>query len=167
MWYVIQVRVGTEEQIVAQCRSIIERKVLEDCFIPYYESMKKYGGKWHKEKILFPGYVFMISDKLEMLYISLKNVIGLTKLIGMGEEIVPLTESEVEFLTSFGEDKQVVRMSQGFIEGEQIITSEPLAGNESCIKRIDRHKRKAYLEIEMFGKIVETQVGLEVVGKRE
>lgn len=169
MWYVIQVRVGTEEQIVAQCRNIIGRDVLKGCFIPYCESMKKYGGEWHTErKILFPGYVFMISDALEALYLSLKSVVGLTKLIGTGDEIVPLSVDEVEFLERFGEKEQVVRMSIGFIEGDRIVVvSGPLVGNEGCIKRIDRHKRKAYLEIEMFGRMVETQVGLEVVEKRE
>ena len=39
-------------------------------------------------------------------------------------------------------------------------------GLEGCIKKIDRHKRTAWLEIEMMGRIVETRVGLEVVEKR-
>lgn len=169
MWYVMQVKVGTEERIVAQCLNIIEKDILKDCFIPYCESMKKYGGEWHKEKnILFPGYVFLISADIEKLYLSLKNVIGLTKLIGTGEKVVPLSVSEVEFLERFGGEEQVVQMSNGYIEGDKIVVvSGPLVGNEGCIKKVDRHKRKAYLEIEMFGRKVETQVGLEVVKKKE
>ena len=34
------------------------------------------------------------------------------------------------------------------------------------IRKIDRHKRKASLEIPMFGRILETQAGLEIVEKR-
>ena len=59
-------------------------------------------------------------------------------------------------------------MSRVFIENDRvIITSGPLKGNEALIKKIDRHKRRAYLEIEMFGRKVEAQVGLEIVKKRE
>ena len=47
-----------------------------------------------------------------------------------------------------------------------VVLSGPLKGNEGLIRKIDRHKRKAWLEIEMFGRTVEMQVGLEVVGKR-
>ena len=41
-----------------------------------------------------------------------------------------------------------------------------LKDHEGLIKKIDRHKRRAYLELEMFGRKIETQVGLEVVAKR-
>ena len=36
MWYVMQVRAGTEENIRLQCSRKIPREVLERCFIPYY-----------------------------------------------------------------------------------------------------------------------------------
>lgn len=56
MWYVVQVRVGTEENIRCQCEKIVGKGILERCFIPYYEEKKKYEGKWHtQEKILFLG----------------------------------------------------------------------------------------------------------------
>ena len=37
MWYVIQVRTGTEENICLQCTVRIPQTVLERCFLPYYE----------------------------------------------------------------------------------------------------------------------------------
>ena len=169
MWYVVQVRTGTEENIRTQCLRKISSEILERCFIPYYESMKKYKGKWHLEqKILFPGYVFMITDEMEQLYLGLKKVIGLTKLIGTGREIIPLKQEEVDFLTEFGKEKQVVEMSTGIIENGRIrITDGPLKGREAMIRKIDRHKRKASLEIPMFGRILETQAGLEIIEKIE
>ena len=169
MWYVVQVRTGTEEEIITQCEKMIDQGILKRCFIPYYESMKKYKGEWHLEqKILFPGYVFMITDEIEQIYLNLKNVIGLTKLIGTGREIIPLTQEEVNFLTEFGKEKQVVEMSTGIIENGRIqITEGPLKGREAMIRKIDRHKRKASLEIPMFGRILETQAGLEIIEKIE
>lgn len=169
MWYVIQVRTGNEEEIKLQCEKLIESEILEKCFIPYYEQMKRYHGKWHKERrILFPGYVFLVSDAKDKLPFALKRVMGLTKLIKADGEILPLTEAEVDFLLDFGKEEQVVGMSKGIIVNDKvIIQTGPLKGNEGLIKKIDRHKRKAWLELNLLGRTVETQVGLEIVEKRE
>ena len=167
MWYVIQVRTGTEADIQRQCEKILSPGALERSFLPRCEQMKRYQGEWHKErKILFPGYVFLVCEDEEQLYHRLKKVIGLTKLIGTGREVVPLAEDEVDFLLEFGKEEQIVAMSEGIIEDDRVVvTSGPLKGHEGMIKKVDRHKRRAYLEVEMFGRKVETQVGLEIVAK--
>ena len=77
-------------------------------------------------------------------------------------------QEEIAFLESFGGAKQVVEMSQGVIEHSQVkVTSGPLQGKEGYIRKIDRHKRKAWLDIEMFGRTQNIQVGLEIVAKIE
>ncbi len=167
MWYVVQVHSGTEERILLQCEKKISDAGMERCFIPYYEEKRKIKGNWSvQKKILFPGYLFVISDDLTSLYQELKGVIGLTKLLGTGDEIVPLKQEEIEFLQRFGGEEQVVEMSEGIIENDKvIILSGPLKGLEGYIRKIDRHKRKAYLEMPMFGQIQNIEVGLEVVAK--
>ena len=167
MWYVIQVRTGTEESIRIQCEKKIPKSVMERCFIPYYEEKRKIRGSWTTiQKVLFPGYVFIVSQKIEDLYVHLKHIMGFTKLIGSGNEIVPLTQKEKKFLLSLGGEEQVVTMSEGIIEGKQVKVLEgPLAGREGMIRRIDRHKRKAWMEVDMFGRKQLVQVGLEIVGK--
>lgn len=168
MWYVIQVRAGTEERIKLQCEKRIPPEIMERCYIPYYERMRRYKGEWHREKrIIFPGYVFIVSDALGELFISLKSVVGLTKLIGAGEEIIPLTEQEVLFLERLGNNDGLVELSQGIIEGGRtVITSGPLRGLEGYIRRIDRHKRTAQIALELMGRVVEAQVGLEILVKK-
>lgn len=168
MWYVIQVRTGTEEKIRFQCEAKIPKKVLEHCFIPHYEERRKIQGTWRTlEKILFPGYVFLITENVEELFLQLKKIIGLTKLLGTGNEITALTESETAFLKRFGGEEQIVRMSEGIIEGSRTkILSGPLMGMEGQIRKIDRHKRKAWLEVEMFGRTQLVEIGLEITMKR-
>ncbi len=120
-----------------------------------------------EQKVLFPGYVFLVSDDPEALFLKLKCVQGMTKMLGYGQEIVPLYPEEEEFLKKLGGEKQVVEYSMGIMENDQIlVTSGPLQGMEGCIKRVDRHKRMAWLEIEMMGRLVEAKVGLEIVEKR-
>ena len=168
MWYVIQVFTGTEENIRLQCEKLIDTEVLEKCFIPYYEEKKKYDGQWHvNTKVLFPGYVFLVSEQVDGLKEQLHRVLGLSKLIGTGEEIIPLSEDEVKLLEKLGKKEQVVEMSVGVIENDCVkILEGPLRGMEGCIRKIDRHKRKAWIEVEMFGRSMEMQVGCEIVEKK-
>lgn len=169
MWYVIQVRTGTEEAIQIQCEKNISRDILQKCFIPHYEEKRKYRGEWRIcERILFPGYLFLVSEHLDELYQGLKHVIGLTKLLGTGREVIGLSQEEVRFLLRFGGDEQIVKFSQGLIEQSHVrVLSGPLQGMEGYIRKIDRHKRKAYLEIPMFGRVLNVEVGLEIVEKCE
>lgn len=168
MWYVIQVRSGTEQEIVKQCQAVIPKTVLEQSFLPCFEEVKRYLGSWHrKKKLLFPGYVFLISPDPEKLYRELKHVIGLTKLLKTGSQIVPLKEEEVEFLLELGGEGQFVELSKGILENEKVVVLEgPLKGMEGLIQKIDRHKRLAWLEMEMFGRKTRFEVGLEIVRKK-
>ena len=167
MWYVVQVRTGTEENIRTQCLRKISSEILERCFIPYYEEKKHIRGEWTvQKKVLFPGYVFVVTEDMEKLHESLKSVIGLTRLIGTGREVVPLTEEEKQFMLDLGGEEQVVPLSEGIIENSVTkIRSGPLKGREGLIRKIDRHKRKAWLEVEMFGRKQEIEVGVEIVAK--
>jgi transcriptional antiterminator NusG len=167
MWYVIQVCTGTEQSIRMQCEKRIEPSILEQCFIPNFEEKRKIRQKWQTiRRPLFPGYVFLVTDQVEQLFFELEKVQGMKKLLTTGSEFVPLSESEVHFLQNLGGEDHVVEMSTGIIEGSRIIIeSGPLQGREGLIKKIDRHKRKAWLEMEMFGRPQRVEVGLEVTGK--
>ena len=167
MWYVVQVRSGTEHNIRIQCNKKIPDAIMERCLIPYYEEKKKQNGTWNTlQKVLFPGYIFMITEDVEKLFFHLKTIEGMTKLIGTGQDIIPLKEEEITFLKRFGGEEQIVSMSEGIIEGTQvIITSGPLMGMEGLIQKIDRHKRKAWLDLELFGRMQQVEVGLEITRK--
>lgn len=167
VWYVMQVRTGTEENIRQQCMKKIGKEVLEYCFIPYYEKQRRFRGEWTTLKeILFPGYLFVATEEIEKLYKKMKTVIGFTRLLGTGQEIVPLTEKEQNFIKKFIGEKYIVEMSKGIIERLQVrVMYGPLMGMEGYIKKIDRHKRKAWLELELFGRRQIIQVGLEIVAK--
>ena len=167
MWYVMQVRTGTEENIRCQCQRLISSDILKRCFIPYYQQKKRFQGKWHiQERILFPGYVFLIAENLEQLAENLRKGTGMTRLLGTGDEIIPLSQEEVELLLKLGKEEQLVAMSTGIIENDQVrILTGPLQGMEGYIRKINRHKRKARVSIEMFGRSVDMEVGLEIVKK--
>ena len=89
-WYVIQVKSRREDIVMKECRLLISNDILIDCFVPKYRHLKRYQGKWHQvEDILFTGYVFLISDRIEELFHELSRIPELTKLLGNdGDNIV-------------------------------------------------------------------------------
>lgn len=77
-----------------------------------------------------------------------------------------LTDNEKSFLLGFCTDEYIAEESKGFIVGDRIIiTSGPLEGRESIIKKIDRHKRRAEIEVAFLGGIRRISVALEVISK--
>lgn len=168
MWYVVQVMTGQEHNIMNLCRNNLLGEQ-EETFIPLYERKKKMRGNWEIcQAILFPGYVFFQTEDVQDLFYRLKKVSGLTKILRTGEDFTPLHETEVAFLQRFGKDKHVVEMSVGYIEGDEvIITIGPMADWQGKVKKIDRHKKIAVLEVEFFGRLTDVTVGLEIVEKRE
>ena len=167
-WYVIQVRNGHEKEIAEKCKILIPDTILKECFIPEFIYQKKYLGTWHEVKaVMFSGYIFMITENIEKLYVELNKIPEFTKVIGKKQEdIYPLDENEETFLKSFGKAGHMIEMSTGYIQGDKIyITKGPLQGKEGLITKVDRHKRIAYLHISMFNKETVTKVGLEIISK--
>ena len=177
MWYAVWVRTGQEEKVLALCKEMLRDResdtgggkpeVYEQCFLPRYERARKLDGKWVRRKeVLFPGYLFFISENVDELVRRLKDIQEFTKVLGDGREPVALYPDEVEFLQKYTNEDKVLGMSLGFIEGDKLVVTEgPLKDYQGKIIHIDRHKRLATLEMEFFGRIVRIKVGVEVVRK--
>lgn len=167
MWYAVQVGTGEEEKTKLLCNRMISNEILEECFIPYYEKKIKYMGSWNiSTEILFPGYIFMVSNHVNDLLFKVKKIPKLIKILGNENEIIPLYDKEVKFLMRFGKEDHLIKMSQGYIENDRIIIIDgPMKDYEGTIKKINRHKRNAVIEVEFFGRTMEAKVGLEIIGR--
>lgn len=167
--YVVQVRSGTEERT----RRLLLRAladVIEDCFTPEYETLRADKGQWRPVRArLLPGYIFIQSKHPDIVAAKLASVPAFTRLLGSnGEHFMPLAPDEVAWLNAFTNmETHVVEMSTGIIEGDQVlVTRGPLKGHELEIRKIDRHKREAELEVPLLGRKKRVKVGLEIVVKR-
>ena len=145
MWYVVQTVAGREFAVCRLIESLVEDDVLQECFVPRYEVQKQFRGQWRTcTATLFP---WVLSND------------G-----GFG----PLERDEVAWIDAFTEKgHRTVGVSEGVIEGDRIIVLKgPLVGREGWIRKINRRKRTAYLEIDMFGRTIQTKIGLGIVRKR-
>lgn len=167
MWYVIQVPTGKEELIKDLCIDRIESVHYNNIFILRYIKKIKQHGRWKEViKTLFPGYIFVDTDDIMAVKQRLNGIKTMTIVLGSDGEPVPISEEEKKFLQSLIDGNYVVRMSTGFVIGDEIaLISGPLRDTKGVIKKIDRHKRQAHIDVELFGGVTSATVGLEVIRK--
>lgn len=165
MWYVIQTETGNEGLAKLLIERIVPPELIEECRIVLYETKRKYLGAWHIEKKkMFPGYIFLRTGDIDSVFFALKKVPRFTKLLRPDQKMQPLYENEAEILEHFLAEGSTVEMSVGVKEGQKVrVIRGCLMGMESRIVKVDRHKRKALIEIEMFGEKRNIEVGLEII----
>lgn len=169
MWHVIFVLGGFEEMIQDKLSSFDHI----EAFIPKKVKLFKKKGQVIKDiTFLFPNYVFVKSelDYKEFNHIAqthLKPIRGFIKVLRHDKEgLEVLYPSEKQFLEQFTNSNHIIEESIGFIENDQIIITEgPLKGYESMIRKIDRHKRIAFIDITMFGISQTITVGCDIIKK--
>lgn len=169
-WYVAQVPCGREELFATRCKQLISSDVLADAFFPQYEKFIKHQGVWQvKEVPLFSGYCFLATCDAQALLKALAALSFPVKVVGRtGSAAVPLEPQVQSWLSSALDAQHVLRASTGAIEGGALKVSEgPLRGSEAFVRRIDRHKRVAYLGLSgSSGKeSCQLRAGLEVPEK--
>ena len=146
--------------------------------LPVKETPRRSKGIIHKErKLMFPGYILvqteidadLITDKLKF---ELQTNIAVKKYFysilhyGENKKDVVVRERERLHLERLFNPDFCVTGSVGFIEGGMIrVSSGALIGMESRIKRINRHKREAIVEMEIMGAMSDVRLMLEVVEK--
>lgn len=168
MWYAVQVATGREETARDMCRKLLNKESYTDIFIIRFDRAKRYYGSWHKEKkIMFPGYMFIDTDNPSDIYEQLKNVPELTKILGReGKDFISIEPGKEAMFRAMVNEAYEIPVSTGIIEGDRVIVKDgPLVGMEAYIKKIDRHKRIAVLNAEMFEQEINVSVGLEIVQK--
>lgn len=168
MWYVIWALAKEEHELLYKIEDNISPKLYKKAWIPKrYERRRIKGEDKDVEVKLFPGYVFIDTDKPVDIHLALKYEKEYIGMLKTDDEFAPVSEGERMIIERLTGDKGVADISTGVIEnGRLLIVDGALRGMEKYIKKIDRHKKKAYLEMKLLGDIRHFTMGLEVVEKR-
>lgn len=167
MWYAMQVKGGSEKKTMQLCQAGIAPALLKECFYPQYELIRKEKGvRRVVNRILFPGYLFLDTTEIRKITQQLWRIPELTKVIKVGQEIIPIQPDEEEFLRIHGGKNHLFAMSKGYMIGDFVKIEEgAFAGYYGKLKYVNRHNRFGIMEVQMFGKTVEMQFGLEIIRK--
>lgn len=169
-WYVLYVMGGREKRIL----ELLSQQDGIKAFTPLKEVVHRIQGKRViVKKPLFPSYVFveieLNPNGFQQALLRYRSQIrGILKELRYEDDVSALSTEERAYLEGLMDEEHNVRISKGeILDGEVIITEGPLKGYESNIIRIDRHKRRAILNVRMNDREMQVDVSLEIVKKIE
>ena len=171
MYYVIQVKTGKEEQAIEDILKNKPDDASFDVFAPYRKSLRKYKGVMREfVERCFPGYIFVETNDVQRLFKQLYFTPGFQKILGREgdtDNFVPLDKDEsrmIDILYSANNNRTTEISNIEVREGEMIrVLDGPLAGLETQIKKVDLHKRTVTVEYMMCGRLVTSNVGINIV----
>jgi transcriptional antiterminator RfaH len=120
-WYVVHTKPGNEHRVET---NLSNQEI--DVFLPLLESFQYSSGKMtQKIKPLFPNYLFARLD-IDMHYYKVKWTRGVSKILGVGCEPIPVSEKVIETIKARMGENNLVTLEDGLQEGNIIqFTSGP------------------------------------------
>ncbi len=154
-------KTGSEKH-VAEFLTTLNNKV--KAIVPMRTIQEKRKGKWtHKEQVLFPGYVFIYAEegtevdltkKAPGLYKVLNYDIGLKKLRGM----------DYKYSMWIYRHQGNIDTSKVLTEGRTVKVIEgPLLDGIGTIIRLDKHRRRIWVEFEFDNQLRTVSLSAECV----
>ncbi len=166
-WYVIHTYSGYEAMVKDSLEKLIENNNLQENIyeiqIPTEETLeeKANGKKKVVTRKKFPCYVFLKMDYNNDLWFLITNTRGVTGFVGPQGRPLPLTKEEV---ARMGIDN--VNVNADFTVGEELqIISGPLESFTGKIVSINVATQKLMVNVEMFGRATDVEVGFAQVKK--
>ncbi len=170
-WYILFVKSGREHRVQQYMNKIADNETANP-FIPLHEFLFKISGVVKRElKPLFPGYVFVESvmpgdEFLKNLNRRIHSSSDIVKVLKYSDTEIEVRESEKQMLLNLCNNRHCIESSRGIIKGDSIyVTNGPLKGRESIIRKINRHKKQALIEMDFMGDKRIVNVALEIVEK--
>ena len=171
-WYVLFTRTGCEKTVEQCLKKRLNNNEFTP-FVPMVDILFKYSTEIKKEKKpLFPGYVFMKTELSDFEFVSItkniifesKNIIRILRHADTNE--YAMQEDDKNLIIRLCNDECCVEASSGIIAGTHVyIKKGPLMGLESIIRKIDRHKMRAIVDLDFMGAKRQISVALEIVEK--
>jgi len=171
-WYALFIKTGYESFVEQNIRRLFRSAEIFP-FVPRAERIVKLPGMVKKEmQNMFPGYLFIDTDieGVEFNFMISRAKPFMQELIRVVRYSatfdILIAPEERNLLDILLNDERCLEASKGFIENDRVyVTEGPLIGRESIIRKIDRHKRKAIIEMDILGAMRQVTVALEIVEK--
>lgn len=168
MWCALHVTNGNEERTEVFLRRLIPKEIGARCFHFTRSCRKKYGGKWQMtQDKLFPGYVFIDTDRPEAVHRKVKQVPGLCLLFSDNTFVSVMEKEETGFLSLIADGEGKIGLSEIDIEDGKNVRylSGPLTHAGHLVRRVDLHRRRAEVEAQFLGERCVLYLGIWIRGE--
>ena len=167
MWYVLHVTSGKELDIAAALRT---RQMIS--YVPRENRAIRRGGKWtFKEYTLFPGYVFVNLDYTAENYYKVcgpSGIPGVQRFLGPdGLHPSSLSYLEAEWIKILSGSGEPIAATPAQLtpEGEVQLGNGVLQNFLSRIIKIDKHSRRATVEITVCGEARQLELSFDLLSE--
>ncbi|HOJ10327.1 MAG TPA: transcription termination/antitermination NusG family protein [Clostridiales bacterium] len=148
------------ENVVAQSINAIDNTI--KVVVPVRVLQEKISGIWEeRERLLIPGYVFIYVED-EVSFDLLKMLSSVYKILEYQTGERELIGSDYEYAEWIYRHNGRIGPSRALVEGSTIkVIDGPLIDGIGTVTKLDRHKRRAWVEFDFDGKI--QKVSLSVI----
>lgn len=169
-WYTVKVQANRERSVAERLRLDAEKeglRNLKQVVVPmeklYYV---KEGKKMSRDKITYPGYIFVEVEGIGELQWILRQIQGNSGLLkDRAGNPIPIKESEINRMLGQVEERNAIDQTQ-YIVGEKVnINSGAFAGFHSTIEELNSDKNKVRLAVSIFGRITYLDLELSQIDK--
>ena len=179
-WFVIYTKSNSEQRVMHDLKEFYHKLGRDYFFEPfcpeseyYYKTSKaKLLGKVYKKRPLFPSYVFIETDMPEKEFVetfseTIYRSPHMYRLLRYGTNgSFALDRNERMRFDYLFKGRRCLMHSVGFMDGDRItVTSGPLMGLEGNIEHINKRDQIARVKIELYGRVLEAKLALEVTKK--
>lgn len=154
-------KTGSEKNVVQLITTLDNRL---EAIAPVRVLQEKRKGKWQqREQILFPGYVFLYAEE-EIDFELIKRIPGFYKVLGNKSDFKKLRGTDYEY-------SMWIYRHQGYIETSKVLTigrtvkviDGPLLDGFGTIVKLDKHKRRIWVDFEFDGRMRTVSLSAECV----
>ena len=165
-WYIVRAQSNRERKVSERIIKEGEKGELSGVIGRVIVPMEKVfatkdGKKTQREKVLFPGYVFVETSAIGELKQVVKKIDGATGLLSdRAGNIQVVSDFEVSRMIGLHEENKNKEFADIFSIGEEVTVVEgPFASFKGNIEHIDKEKGKIKVNVLIFGR--PTSVELE------
>jgi transcriptional antiterminator NusG len=165
-WYIVRAQANRERKVSERLLKEGEKGVLSGVLgrviVPLEKVFAtKNGKKTQREKVLFPGYVFVETSAIGELKQVVKKIDGATGLLSdRAGNIQVIPENEVSRMIGLHEENKAKEFTDIFSIGDEVTVAEgPFASFKGNIEHIDKERGKIKVNVLIFGR--PTSVELE------
>lgn len=149
-WYLAHTPEGMERLTCGKLKQLMPHDLLDDAFVLSKEHWMKRNGVWSLHTTqMYPEYFFAATADVLGLCKALSKLSFHVDVVGARERAcMPLSEEVRAFFERTTDAAHVVRSSTAAIEGGVLhVLGGPLVGEEERIVKVDRHKRRCWVQI--------------------
>jgi len=164
-WYALFVQSGNELAAQKWLNVILNHNF--SSIVPRRRLLeKKLNVSKEVVKTIFPGYIFINTDMSPEIYYYLKKIPHFIKILHYDSFYSEIPQNEIDIILKLTSQSEIIDFSEVSVTNSKItVLSGPLKNNEYIIKKIDKRKQRASINLNIMGEKKKIDIGIKVVSQ--